>query len=129
MVIIYIHSPMLYYRSVNNFEFRLRWFFVGVTGGKVVFQFGKVCAVEVIAKLVEFSHYVDVCQWVFVTGELAQCQDIILAEYCRNNYAGLVGAHKFSVHHHAGDASVTVVERVDFANHEHHEDGPRKWIC
>lgn len=56
---------------VDDLEFGLRRLFVGVAGGEIVFQFGKVCTIEVVAELMEFGHYVDICHRVFVTGKFA----------------------------------------------------------
>lgn len=60
------------YCTVYYLEFCLRGFFVGVADCEIVFQLCKVGAVEIIAELMEFGHYVDVCQRVFVTGQFTQ---------------------------------------------------------
>ena len=72
---------------VDDLEFGLRRLFVGVAGGEIVFQFGEVCTIEVIAELVEFGHYVDIRHRVFMTGKFTQCENVILAEHSRHDYS------------------------------------------
>ena len=72
---------------VDDLEFGLRRFFVGIAGRKVIFQFGEVCAIEIVAELVKFGHYVDIRHWVFVTGKFTQCENVILTEHSRHDYS------------------------------------------
>ena len=117
------------YSTINNLQLCLRRFLVGVAGGEVVLQLSEVCAVEVIAELMEFGHHVDVCQRVFVAGEFSQSQYIIFSEHSRDNDTRLVGTDKFGVHHHTGYTTVAVIERMHLTNHEHHEYCTGKWVC
>lgn len=60
------NAIILYNCSVYYLQFCLRGFFVGIAGGEVVFQFGEVGAVKIIAELMELCHNIYVCQRIFV---------------------------------------------------------------
>lgn len=72
------------YCTVYYLEFCLRGFFVGVADCEIVFQLCKVGAVEIVAELMEFGHYVDVCQRLFVACQLTQGENV-LSRHTKNH--------------------------------------------
>lgn len=72
------------YCTVYYLEFCLRGFFVGVADCEIVLQLCEVCAVEIIAELMEFCHYVDVCQRLFVACQLTQGENV-LSRHTKNH--------------------------------------------
>jgi len=53
---------------------------------------------------------------------LSQPPKIVVPKYRWNDDSAELIAHEFRIHHHPSDTTVSIVEWMDFGNHEHDEN-------
>lgn len=94
----------------------------------VVAHLLKVLSTEVVAELSDSQDGIDQFFGIVLSGELAQRTEVISAEHGGNNNLRLPCGCQFGIHHDAGNASVTIRERVNLADHKEHEKGAGKGV-